>query len=67
MEFGLFPDQKLWHNLCDTLRSLKTDANALTHEDILSRLSDGVANEKLYLPQRLASEIADARTVAMKS
>jgi len=67
MEFGLFPEQKLWHNLCDTLRFLKTDANALTHEDILSRLSDGVANEKWYLAQRLAGEIADARTVARKS
>ncbi|KAK1091247.1 hypothetical protein LTR48_006686 [Friedmanniomyces endolithicus] len=43
------------------------DANALTHEDILSRLSDGVANEKWYLAQRLAGEIADARTVARKS
>ncbi|TKA78627.1 hypothetical protein B0A55_02673 [Friedmanniomyces simplex] len=67
MEFGMFPEQRLWRNLCDVLQVSKTDLNALTHEAIVARLSDGVANEKVYLSQRLASEIAEARTVAMKS
>ena len=61
VEFGRFPDTKVWANLCDLLPELRALNRPMARASVVERLSRGTPKDLASLVDRLADEICEAQ------
>ncbi|KAK5742117.1 hypothetical protein LTS12_024361 [Elasticomyces elasticus] len=63
MDLGMFPNQQVWHNLCNVLSLPRTELDLLKADAIVNKLcpSKNATDAELNIPRRLADEIIEAR------